>query len=473
MQASRLEDGEGGFAFGLIQAYFIDLVVCGALALGSTGRFLYQNRHEFTSLVKIIRYRAVEADANVDLENGKNDQWEMDSAHPNEDDPAGSDYDDTESKDEDDSGKWCPNCKDYNATGWTCSCDQRNYSLSNPYEGKDENPWPRYINEGEDNEGKGDNELEEDDPAGSGYSDTETEDEENPNEWWCRFCKEYQTPGWSCSCVGDPVWSRCNDEGEDEDDRSRYDNEDEGNDQHDCPDSNNDSDAPHLTPSASGSDAEVNTINPTLPTFKNWYAPADDTESCSSCDSEYTKTIPWTTPAAHREPLTPTSPTGYVAGVEDNDDGEESEVSDGATIGEPEGGDTETWNNGDSSISYGSTPGQGFQSEQEDTGPLNNVQEPSDQTTSAQEQRPQPTGTAFSLPNLPARHANILVDETGHAQGPPVGEFRHGIAKPLRLTIPTQRIINAEPGAPTTPANTHSLAQWPGTAYAGNSWRDV
>ena len=41
--------------------------------------------------------------------------------------------------------------------------------------------------------------------------------------------------------------------------------------------------------------------------FDNWYTAPDDTESCSSCDSEYTKTIPWTRPAAHREPLTPTS----------------------------------------------------------------------------------------------------------------------------------------------------------------------
>ena len=63
--------------------------------------------------------------------------------------------------------------------------------------------------------------------------------------------------------------------------------------------------------------------------------------------------------------------------------------------------------------------------------------------------------------------ANISADETGHVHGPPVGRFRHGIARPLRLIIPTPRITNAEPRAPTTPANTHSLAQWHGTTYVG------
>ena len=525
MQASRLEDGKKGFAFGILQAYFIVLVICGVLALLFTGWFLWNNKHELPSLIKIIRYRAAEDDADVDLEKGKNDQWEMATAHSNKDDPAGSDhsdtttedeydphndgdylcnddhdwsnrcgnkrhdeddwpayveildnegkgdnepeeddpagcgYDDTESKNEDESGRWCPFCKDYKATGWTCSCDRGKCSWFNPIEGKDENPRPRYTNEGEDNEGKGDNEPEEDDQAGPGYSENETEDEDDSDRW-CPICKDYNAPGWTCSCdLRYYSWS------------NPY--EGKGENQDNCPESNNDSDVPHLTPSSSGSDAEVNTTTPDPPTFNNWYAPADDTESCSSCDSEYTKTIPWTRPAAHREPLTPTSPSGYVAGVEDNDDGEESDVSDGATIGEPEGGYTETCNDRDSSISYGSTPGQGFQSEQEDTGPVNNVLEPKDHTTSAQEQRPQPTGTAFSPSDLLAGHADILADETGHVQRPPVGKFRHGIAKPLRLTIPTQGITNAEPRAPTTPANSHSLAQWPGMAYSGNSWRDV
>ena len=447
MQASRLDDGHRGFAFGLIQAYFIVLVICGVLALGFTGRFLYQYRHEFRNLVRIIRYRAAENNADVDLENGKNDQWEMDSVHPNEDDPAGSDYGDTTTEDEyephddddyisDGEHDWSSNC-----------CGNKRH---------DDEDWPAYV-EILDKEGKGDNEPVEDDSAGSGYDDTDSEDDSGR---WCPFCKGYMLHITHASCFrGKYSWSNpCESKGENQDN---------------CPESNNGSDVPHLTPPSSGSDAEVNTATPGPPTFNNWYAPPDDTESCSSCDSEYTKTIPWTRPAAHREPLTPTSPTGYAAGVEDNDDGEESDVSDGATIGEPEGGDTETWNNGDSSISCGSAPGQGFQSEQEDIGPANHAQESNSQTTSAQEQRPQPTGTAFSPPNLPARYANILADERGHAQGPPAGTFRHGIARPLRLTIPTQGITNAEPGAPTTPSNSHSLAQWPGTAYAGNSWRDV
>ena len=157
---------------------------------------------------------------------------------------------------------------------------------------------------------------------------------------------------------------------------------------------------------------------------------------------------------------------GYVAGVEDNDDSEELDSSDDATIRRPEGGDSETWNNEDRDLSHGATPVQGFQSECENTGPLNNVQEPSDQTTSAQEQRPRPIGTAFSPPDLPARH------ETGHGQGPPVGEFRHGITRPLRLIIPTESFGNAEPRAPTTPVNTHSLGEWPSVANTrdGNGW---
>ena len=458
MQASRLEDGERGFAFGIIQAYFIVLVICGALGFGFTGRFLYQNRHEFPSLIKTIRFHAPEDDFDIDLENGKNDQWEMDSAHSEEDDPAGSGSSDTTTENEYDPHDGYYLCNEDHRHGWTCPKDYGDHDWNNRCgsERKDDVDWPAYV-EILDNEGKGDNASEEGDPAGLGYSDTET-DEEDPNRWWCRFCKEYQTPSWSCSCEGEEVWSRRNDEGED---------------QHDCPESNNDSDAFHLTPSSSESDAPVNTTTPGPPAFNNWYAPPDDNESCSSCDSEYTKTIPWTTPAAHREPLIPTSPSGYVAGVEDNDDGEESDNSDGATIGEPEGGDTETWNNGDRDFAYGSAPDPCFQSEREDTGPWNDVLEPTDQGTSAQEQRPQPTGTAFSSPDLPARHANIPLDERGHAQGSRVGEFRHGIARPLRLIIPTQKITNAEPRAPTTPTNTHSLAEWPGTAYAGNCWRDV
>lgn len=578
MQASRLAEGHRELAFGLIEAYFVVLVTCGAVALGFTARFFYQNRAEFPNLVKIIRYRAPEDAADIDLENGKNDQWERDSMYSNEDDPAGQGYGDTEAEDP------------YGLRGWTHRRGYHELDWDNggrEYRDNDDSPADVEVldNEGE---GDGDDEAEEDDPAASGYGDTETEDEENPDRWWCRFCREYQTPSWRCSCKGEAVWSRPKEEGEDQDghDRSRYDNEGEDNDgegddeaeeddddgegddeaeendpagigcsdaeseeeydphndgdyictkdhrhgwtcpkdygdsdwnnryehrgrgnyngsryenpwdydsprynnegannededdhQHDCPGSNNDSETLHLTPSSSGSDAEVNATSPAPPpTFGNWYAaPADDddNESCSSCDSEHAKTIPWTTPAAHREPLTPTSPSGYVAGIEDNDDGEESDVSDGATIGELEGEDTETWDKGDSRISYGSTPGQGFQSERENTGPLDNVQEPSDQTTIAQERRPQHTGTAFSPPHLPARHANILADETGHDQGPPVGEFRRGITRPLRLMIPTQRITIAEPKAPTTPTTTQSLAQWPGTAYAENSWRDM
>ena len=539
MQASRLADGHRGFAFGFIQAYVIVLVTCGALALGFTGRFLWNTRAEFPSLVKIIRYRAAEDDDDIDLENGKYDVWDFDSTHSNEDDAAGAGYGDTETeeeygprgwtyprgygnldwnnggkgrRDDDDSpaddeaeednaagsgnsdaeteDEYDPHndgeyiCTEDHRHGWTCPRNYFDIDCGNGCgnERTDDDDWPGHV-ELLDNEGEGDNEAEENNPAGLGQSDAETEEEYDPQNDGDYICTEDHRHGWTCPReYGDPDWNnRCDHEGRGNRNGSRsynpwdYDsprynnegdnNEDEADDQHDCPEpKNGSSDALHLTPSSSGSNAEVNTTNPAPLTFENWYAtPADDTESCSSCDSEHTKTIPSTTPAAYREPLTPTSPTEYVAGVEDNDDGEESDVSDGATIEEPEGEDSETWNNGDSSISYGLTSGHGFQSEREDTGPLGNVQEPNELTT----------GTAFSPPHLPARHANILADETSHGQSPPVGEFRHGIARPLRLTIPTQGIVNAEPGASTTPANTQWPAQWPGTAYAGNSWRDV
>ena len=459
MQASRLENGGKGFAFGLIEAYFIVMVTWGVVGLGFTGRFLYRNRGEFSSLVEIIRYRAKEDGADVDLENGRNDGWEMDTVHSDEDDPAGEGYSDTTTEDEsnprDDDDVLCT---EDHRHGWTCP---RNYQDWNTRCNKHENDgWPAHI-EILDNEGDADNEAEEDDPAGEGYGDTETDNEEDPNKWWCRFCGShcynewdhdwpcYGNEGENNAGEGDHGWSR-----HDKEDDNK---EDEADDEQGYPGSNNDSDVLHLTPSSSGSDAEVNTTTLGPPsTYENWYATADDNESCSSCDSEHAKTIPWVTPAAHREPVTPTSPSGYVAGVEDNDDGEESDISDGATIGEPEDGDPKTWYYGKRKASYGSTPGQRFQSEREATGALNNVLEPRDQSTSAQEQRPRPTGTALSSPSLKARHTNILADETG--QDPPVGQFRHGIARPLRLIIPTHKVTNSEPGAPTTPVTTHSLA---------------
>ncbi len=348
-------------------------------------------------------------------------------------------------------------------------------------------------------------------------------------------------------------------------------------------------DALHLTPSSSASDAQVNTRLTLPPTFDRWFT-TPDTDSCSSCASEYMRTIPCVRPAKHREPLTPTSPTealppfasdvdadaentdahsgrrldpkrkrgngryvrkwleteiprlcqghecrcaqvgahpqhrnssegiiegledigarpkcirasreilselmegrssasettrrmwedapGYVAGVEDNDDGEESDVSDDAVARRPEGADSEAWNNEDSSISYGSAPEQGFQIERKDTGPLNNAREPNNQTTSAQEQRPRRTGTAFFPPALPARRprgANILADERDRGRRPSLVENPRDVTRPLRLTIPTQRFRYAEPPAPTTPMNMHSLAEAPGSAYARDGWRN-
>ena len=337
MKVLKVRDGEMGFAFTITQTYFFVLLICGVLAFMFTGWFSYHNRREFPSLVKIIRFHAVRSDSDNDLENGRNDQWELDAAHSEEDDQAG---------------------------------------------------W--------------------------GYSDTESEDEQDPDNC-CRFCGEYQAPGWSCS----------HNEDEDQLDWSRSTNEDE--DPHDWSRFTNEGDALRLTPSSSGSDADANTSTARPPAFDNWYAAPDDTESCSSCSSEYARTIPWTRPAAHREPLTPTSPTATLAPLASDADADA------------------------------------------------NAEDTDDHSTSAQEQRRRSTGTAFFPPGLPARRpreATFLADERGHGQRPGTVGIPRDVVRPLRITIPNQRLTYAEPRAPTTPVNTHSLAEWPSRAYARDGWRD-
>ena len=521
MKALKLADGERGFAFTITQTYFFVLLICGVLAFMFTGWFSYHNRREFPSLIKILRFHAVRSHSDDDLENGRNDQWELGTAHSEEYDQAGSVYSNTKTEDEYDPYDGYYLCNEDHRHDWTCEKDWKRYT--NERKAEYDN-WPADV-EVVDNDGKGDNVPE--------------EDEQVPDHW-CYLCRKYHEHGWSCS-----------------------NNEDE--DQHDCSHSTTEGDAFHLTPSSPGSDAEANTSTARPPTFDNWYAAPDDTESCASCDSEHTKDIPSTRPAAHREPLTPTSPAtpfapfasdaganadadaentdthpkrhldpnrkrgnggdmrdqwqseisqrcqsdecrckrpspsepyiealserlrerhgdseaatmswadrpGHVARIEDKDNSEELDSSNDATIRRPEGGDSETWNDKDRDLSHSATPVQGVQSEREDTGSLNNVQEPSDQTTSSQEQRQGPTGTVFSPPALPARHANILADETGHGQGPPVGVFRHGVTKPLRLIIPTESFEDAEPRAPTTPVNTRSPAEWPVVENTRGGW---
>ncbi len=474
MKVSQPEDGGRGVAYVITQTYFFVLVICGVLGFILTGWFLYQNRRDLPSLVMIIRFDAGNNQSFGDLENGRNARRERHTANITQ-------------------------------------------ALADLYQ---------------------------------------------------------------------------------------------------APSSNNDGNALHLTPSSSGSDAQVNTRTTRPPTFDNWYA-TPDAESCSSCDSEYTRNIPCTRPAKHREPLTPTSPTaalapfaadadadaentdphpkrrldpnrrrgngkyvrewaesemprlcqghecrcaqvgappqhcrnlsegsiegldgvgtqrrhfqphsedfdersalqaaikgrkelgarldrfhahreasnelieertaaieramrfwedkpGYVAGVEDNDDGEESNVSDDAVVRRPEGADSDARHIDDRGFAYGSTPRQGFQIERKDTKPLNDVQEPNDQATSAQEQRPWPTGTTFSPPGLPARHprvANILADERGLGQRPRPLDSPRDVIRPLRITIPTQRPLYTEPRAPTTPVSTNSLAEWPSRASGGS-----
>ena len=277
MKVLKVRAGKREFAFTITQTYFFVLLICGVLAFVFTGWFSYHNRREFSSLAKIIRFQAVRFDSDDGLENGRNDQREMDTAHSEEDHQAGWGYMDTESEDERDPVNCCLFCRDYHAPGWSCSDN----------EDEDQHDWCRSTNEGED-----------------------------PHDW------------------------------------SRFTHEDE--DQYDWSRSNNEGDALRLTPSSSGSDAEADTSTARPPAFDNWYAAPDDTESCSSCDSEYTRTIPWTRPAAHREPLTPTSPTAPIAPLASDADADAD-------------ADADT----------------------EDT---------DDYSTSAQEQRRRSTGTAFSLP---------------------------------------------------------------------------
>ena len=474
MKVSHHEDGGKGLAYVITETYFFVLLICGALGFIFTNWFLYHNRRDLPSLVMIIRFDAGKYHSVVDLENGRNARRERHTANLTE-------------------------------------------ALADLYQG-------------------------------TGF--------------------------------------------------------------------NNDGNALHLNPSSSGSDARVNTRNTGPTTFDNWYA-TPDIDSCSSCASEYTRNIPCTRPAKHREPLTPTSPSaplepfasdadadaentdfyprrrldpnrrrgngkyvrewfeteiprlcqgdecrcaqvgappqhcrnssegyiegldglgtqsrhfqphsedfdersaleaaikggeelgarlvrveahrevpnelteertaaieralrfwedkpGYIAGVEDNDDGEESDVSDDPVFRRPEGADSEARHINDRGFAYGSTPGQGFQIEREDTRPLNEVQEPNDQATRAQEQRPRLPSTTFIPPGLPAsrlREANILADETGRGQRPGPVEIPRDVVRPLRITIPNQRLTYAEPRAPTTPVHTHSLAKWPSRASARN-----
>ena len=430
MRISQREDSGRGFADVVTQTYFFVLVICGTLGFSFTSWFLYHNRHELPSLIMIIRFDAGEYHSVGDLENGRNARRE------------------------------------------TKADGSPSNSVARPTEAQvDLSQWPGFNNEG---------------------------------------------------------------------------------------------DALHLTPSSSRSDAQINTRITRPPTFDNWYAPPD-TESCSSCDSEYIRTIPCTRPAKHREPLTPTSPIaplapfasdadadadaentdahpqrrpdlkrkrgngryvrewleseipplcqgdecrcarpdrirthrevlnelveersgagerarrswedalGYVAGVEDNDDGEESDDSDDVEVRRLEGADSEAWKDEHRSSSYGLTQEQqGILLGREDIGPLDNVQEPNYQTTSAQEQRPWLTGDTFFPPGLPVRRprgSNIIADERGHGQRPSPVEIPRDVIRRLRITIPTQRPLYAEPRAPTTPVNTHSLAEWPTRASAGN-----
>ena len=463
MKVSQREDGERGFTYTITQTYFFVLVICGGLYFIFTSWFLYHNRRKFPNLIKIIRFNAVRSDSDNDLENGRNDQWEMDTAHPEEDDQA---YSDTTTWDEYDPFDGTYLCNEDHRHGWTCPKTYGDFDWNRGgNERKDKADWPAKV-ELVDNEGKGDNVPGEDDPAGSGHKFTGREDEQDQNDW-CRLCWGYHARDLSCSSNKDEDqhdWSRSNNGSDalrltpsssgsdaeantstapmpteasvDPHDWSRIHNDlhsrDEGEDQHDCPKSNNERGSLHLTPSSSGSDVPVNTTTPGPPNFNNWYTAPNDAESCSSCDSEHTKTIPMTRPAAYREPLTPTSPAAPLATYASDAD-----------------------------------------ANAEDTDAVGSC----DQTTRAQEQRPRPTGLTFFPPGLAARDprvANVLADETGHGQGPPVGEFRHGITRPLRLIMPTDSFGNADPRAPTTPVNAHSPVEWPSSACVRHScWRDV
>ena len=331
----KLEDGGKESAFTLTQTYFFVLLVCSLLAFMFTAWFSYHVLCEFPSLIKIIRFHAVKSHSDDDLENGRNDQWEMGTAHSGEDDQAGSVDSNPTTEDEYDPYDGYYLCNEDHRHGWTCEKDWSRYQ--NERKAEYDN-WPASV-EVVDNDGKGDNVPEED---------------EHIPDHWCYLCRKFHTHGWLCSH-----------------------NEDE--DQHNSSHSTKEDDGFRLNPSSSGSDAEANTSTARPPTFDNWYAAPDDTQSCASCDSESTKDIPWARPAAQREPLSPTSPAAPLPPfASDADDSEELDISDNATIESPEGTKSETWDNEARDLSHDATPLQDFHSERDNTGSLDNAQEPSD-----------------------------------------------------------------------------------------------
>ena len=485
MKALKLADGGRGFAFTITQTYLFVLLVCGVLAFMFTGWFLYHNRREFLSLIKILRFHAVRSHSDDDLENGRNDQWELGTAHSEEDEQAGSGDSKPTTEDGYDPYDGYYLCNEDHRHDWTCEKD-----------------WKRYTNE--------------------------RKVEQVPDHW-CYLCRKYHEHGWPCS----------NNEDEDQHDCSHSTTENEAihltpsspgsdaepntstarpptfdnwyappDDMESCAscDSEHTKDIPSTRPAA-----HREPLTPTSPATP--FAPfASDAGANADADAETPDTHPKgrLDPDRKREngremrdqceseisqrcrseecrcrrpgPIEPYIETlserlrerygddeadvkswadkpGYVAGVEDKDNSEKMDSSNDATIERREGGHSETRNNEDRDVSHSATPVQGVQSEREDTGSLNNVQEPSDQITSAGEQRQGPTGTAFSPPVRHPHVANTLADETGHSRGPPVGVFRHGVIRPLRLIIPTESFEDAEPRAPTTPVNTHSLVE--------------
>ena len=87
-----------------------------------------------------------------------------------------------------------------------------------------------------------------------------------------------------------------------------------------------DRDTVFVTPSSSDSTTRNDNRNIRYSHVPNRFRHSDE-ESCSSCDSEYTKTIPSTRPAKQREPLTPTVPNQSSAPLASDADGEMTDAN--------------------------------------------------------------------------------------------------------------------------------------------------
>ena len=476
MKVSQNEDGGRGFAHVITQTYFFVLVICGGLGFIFTGWFLYHNRRDLPSLVMIIRFDAGKYHSVGDLENGRNARRERHTANITQ---ALADLYQAPSSNNDGNALYLtssssgsdaqvntrttrpPTFDNWYATPDTESCSScdseyvRNIPCTRPAKHREPltptSPTAALAPFASDADADAENmdphpkrRLDPNRRRGNGKYVREWAETEMP-----RLCQGHEC---RCAQVGAALQCKNSSEGvtggiEGVSTRTK-----------------------HFQPPREvlSERHERRALRAPIKGPKDTGARHNRIQTYGEILNELIEERSGANETARRDWE---DAPGYEPGIEDNDDSEESDVSDSAVVRRPEGADSEAWNDGDRSGSYGLTTEQGIKTEREDTGPLNNVQGANEQATSAQEQRPWPTGTTFSPPGFPARHprvASMLADERGHGQRPGSAEISRDIVRPLRITIPTQRLTYTEPRAPTTPANTHSLAEWPSRASGGS-----